>query len=54
MAPVKADTGNYMIETKGHALLWVYRQLFAMPYIALARQAWIYRNISVTFGRLRS
>ena len=30
---------------RGHTLLWVYRQSIAMPYIALARQAWIYRNI---------
>ena len=34
--------------------MWVYRQLIAMPKIALARQAWIYRNISVTFSRPRS
>ena len=39
---------------RGHILLWVYRQLIAMSYIALARQAWIYRNILVIFGRLRS
>ena len=42
------------VDNRGHTLLWVYRQLIAMPYIALARQAWIYRNISVTIGRLRS
>ena len=42
------------VKIRGHTLLWVYRQLIAMPYIALARQAWIYRNISVTIGRLRS
>ena len=42
------------ISSRGHTLLWVYRQLIVMPYIALARQAWIYRDISVTIGRSRS
>ena len=41
-------------DIRGHTLLWVYRQLIAMPYIALARQAWIYRDISVTIDRPRS
>ena len=33
-------------------LLLVYRQYIAMPYIALARQAWIYRNKSESLGTL--
>ena len=43
------------IHTRAGTLLWVYRQYIAMPYIALARQAWIYRDISDSLGtRLES
>ena len=37
----------------GH-LLWIYRQLIGMSYIALARQVQIHRNISDLLGRLGS
>ena len=40
------------LETRAGTLLWVYRQYIAMTYIALARQAWIYRNISESLGTL--
>ena len=33
-------------------LLWIYRRLIGRPYIALARQAQIYRNILNPFDRL--
>ena len=48
------EMARVWVASRGHTLLWVYRQLIAMPYIALARQAWIYRDISVTISRLRS
>ena len=38
--------------SRAGTLLWVYRQFIAMPYIALAQQAWIYRNISESLGTL--
>ena len=38
--------------TRAGTLLWVYCQYIAMPYIALARQAWIYRDISDSLGTL--
>ena len=53
-APVWMAILILCIFTRAHTLLLVYRQLIAMLYIALARQAWIYRNISLTFGKLRS
>ena len=40
-----------MLTSAGH-LLWIYRQLFGMSHIALARLAQIYRNISDPLGRL--
>ena len=38
----------------GEHLFQIYRRLIGRPYIALARQDKIYRNISVALGRLRS
>ena len=38
----------------GETLLSIYQRLIGRPYIALARQDEIYRNISDTLGRLRS
>ena len=38
------------IASNAGTLLWVYRQYIAMPFIALARQAWIYRDISDSLG----
>ena len=42
-----------MWASAGH-LLWIYRQLIGMSYIALARHVQIYRNISDPVGRLGS
>ena len=36
--------GESIVTSAGH-LLWIYRQLIGMSYIALARQAWTYRNV---------
>ena len=44
---------NGVVISAGH-LLWIYRQLIGMSYIALARQVQIYRNISDPLGRLGS
>ena len=41
-----------MAVNRAGTLLWLFRQYIAMPYIALARQAWIYRNISDSLGTL--
>ena len=40
------------MRTRAGTLLWVYCQYIEMPYIALARQAWIYRDISESLGTL--
>ena len=40
--------------TSAGTFLWIYRRLIGRPYIALAQQDKIYRNISDALGRLRS
>ena len=42
------------VNTSGEHLFQIYRRLIGRPYIALARQDKIYRNISDALGRVRS
>ena len=42
----------YNVTISARHLLWIYRRLIGRPYIALARQAEVYRNISDPLGRL--
>ena len=44
------NNGKLRMMIRAGTLLWVYRQYIVMPYIALARQAWIYRDISDSLG----
>ena len=43
---------QFIVYIRAGTLLWVYRQYIAMPYIALAWQAWIYCIILDTLCRL--
>ena len=43
---------QFIVYTRAGTLLWVYRQYIAMPYIAITRQAWIYRDISDSLSTL--
>ena len=48
---ISIGSGPLDVLIRGHSLVWVYFQLIAMQYIALARQAWM--DISRYIGDIR-